>query len=228
MKQKFEQVSLDLKNLHLKQFLKKYSRYFVRIENFIVFQHNCIASLPSVQSPKLNIELRDMTKDALENIIDLYSNTINMETELTKEELEERLLFNHACVGAYFQNMWCGYSWCSTHYLKIQKSGSYTLEPADIAYIFGSYVLPEYRGRGISSSLCNYLLTEFKKRGCKRFLAIVKANNIASIKVQMNTGFSRMGNIILITIFSKIKFIITKKIDYKIIKQIESLRGKKF
>jgi RimJ/RimL family protein N-acetyltransferase len=63
------------------------------------------------------------------------------------------------------------------------------------AYVFGTFTLQEYRGRGIAASVMNTLLKQLFIRGIKKVYLIVNPENAPMLKVQKKQGGIVIGKI---------------------------------
>ena len=57
----------------------------------------------------------------------------------------------------------------------------------DALYLYSSYVLPKYRGRGINGLILKYIIKKFHKN----IYVIIQNNNTSSIKSRTKSGFKK-------------------------------------
>lgn len=101
-------------------------------------------------------------------------------------------------------------------YLKIAVKKAYVLDydshltlPDNVAFIQDTFVLPEFRRRGVAKSIISNALKYLRAHGyCKVFCHIPKWNN-PSITTYEGLGFQRVGHIRFLRIF-KVKSYTTK------------------
>ncbi len=70
----------------------------------------------------------------------------------------------------------------------------------DVLLLF-SLTLPEYRGRGLYSSLLRSQANYLSKQGFKRIYGLAEHTNSASIRGMQKAGFVKVGNVRLVKLF---------------------------
>jgi len=93
-------------------------------------------------------------------------------------------------------------------YLKVAIRNAYVLDydahielPRDVAFVQDTFVLPEFRGRGIAKSVISKAMIYLKNQGYSRMFCHIPQWNIASIRTFTSLGFKPYGNIRFLRIF---------------------------
>lgn len=87
-------------------------------------------------------------------------------------------------------------------YLKVAIRNAYVLDydahirlPNDVAFVQDTFVLPEFRGRGIAKSVISKAMIYLKKQGYSKIFCHIPQWNIVSIRTYTSLGFKPYGNI---------------------------------
>ena len=64
---------------------------------------------------------------------------------------------------------------------------------ADEAHILNIAVHPSHRGKGCASSLIQYVLSYFERKGVHEFFLEVREGNMAAIRLYQRFGFEKIG-----------------------------------
>ena len=110
-------------------------------------------------------------------------------------------------------------------YLKVAVKNAYILDydthiklPNDTAFIQDTFVLPEFRRRGIAKCIISKVIIYLKRHGYSKIFCHIPQWNIASIHTYTSLGFKPCGNIRFLRIF---KWKIYTKNPEKLIKAIQ-------
>ncbi len=102
-------------------------------------------------------------------------------------------------------------------YIKIGIKNVYVLDfdeivtvPFGVAYIYDTFVLPEYRKKNIIPHAFNRITSHLRERGINEIFCHIPAWNIASIKLYKKLGFEEVAFIVFGRIF-QLKFLIKDK-----------------
>lgn len=78
---------------------------------------------------------------------------------------------------------------------KIHGLGRFILSDSE-SWIGPTYVMREYRGKGISSLLISEIMRILKEDGITSYFTAINSDNIASQKAFINNGFKKIGSVI--------------------------------
>ncbi len=216
-------VVFSFRELGLYGFIKKCIRCIIEVEVSVVLE-NLLVHETKLRVPKLAVTIGPIGMDELKIAINSHDND---EFNFKSSVIEERIKIGHECIGAIHQHRLCGYTWLSTNFIR-RSQDTFITEPSDIAYMFDSFVLPEYRRLGIALAIYQYQMQLLKTSICKKLIGLVSISNHASRAALRKTGFEERGKIFIITIMRKKSFFITRGIKRSLIRTIESLRGRPF
>ena len=97
------------------------------------------------------------------------------------------------CVAAHDRDQLAGYSWVAFEPLRHLDDVWVRFGP-DVAWIYKSFVLPQYRGRGIAASLYRFTDAACRDRRRTRAIICVESHNAPSIRAAQKAGFSDAGS----------------------------------
>jgi len=98
------------------------------------------------------------------------------------------------CIAALQGTQLAGYLWFAFGPAPHTR-GTWTEFPAGTAYLFRTYVMPAYRGRGIATALFRRADAAFLPGPCLRALACVELHNYASAAALRSAGFHSAGTL---------------------------------
>lgn len=143
---------------------------------------------------KIPVDLRIYSGE--ENI-ELVTEKLRLAGRPAPQEIESRLRDGNVVVVAYAEGRLAGFDWMSFHNLWVEEFSLTLRVQAGEAVVFDTFVLPEWRGRGIQSCLNHALRCHAQACGMVRTLTYISALNTQSLKAP-----KRMGSKKVMTIFS--------------------------
>jgi GNAT superfamily N-acetyltransferase len=140
------------------------------------------------------------------------------------EKADKRLNLGHLCFVAEKNGNIVHYTWVAFEEIHLKKLNRKLQMESDAAYIYDVYTLPEYRGRGISSTVYAKIFEYLLEKGFKRAYCLISSNNYPSLRVAEKTGLRNIGEITLIGFFKLRKSIFKSKTfeDYMKLKKMFS------
>jgi ribosomal protein S18 acetylase RimI-like enzyme len=128
----------------------------------------------------------------------------SVDGRLTKNEALRRLTETNCILLALTNgNKIVCYIWYELTMAHIPFLGLSVSIPDKTAYTLAMYTVPEFRGKGLASKLKLLQLQFLKQHGYKRVFAVIRSNNIASLKVVKKYGYKTYQ----IVIYRKILFL---------------------
>ena len=99
------------------------------------------------------------------------------------------------CILSLVNQKVAGYTWIHTAGHPQFFPGLKVKVPADYAYNFAGYTLPEYRGYGLQPFRHHVTLNYVENLGKKGMIGFVEVNNFSSKKGQIKSGYQLLGTI---------------------------------
>ncbi len=111
------------------------------------------------------------------------------------EEFEERHERGHVCGiaekdGEIRLMVWVRFDEAS----QLQMGAHVRLRPGEV-YAYALFAPPEYRGRGLATTVGDFVLRWLGERGVRRVYAWANSSNVASLKTVGRFGFRRVGRV---------------------------------
>lgn len=116
--------------------------------------------------------------------------------ELAPAIAECALARGDCCFGAFDQRRLVGYSWCSLQSTPVDERLRVVVPPQAL-YRYKSFVLPEYRGRGLLAGLNRLTDRAFIDAGKTTCVSYVDSHNFAMLRASARAGYRRVGFILL-------------------------------
>jgi ribosomal protein S18 acetylase RimI-like enzyme len=88
-----------------------------------------------------------------------------------------------------------GYAWVAVAPVVFLTDGLHLALPADTAYVYKTYTLPEYRGAGLQPLRTLELLRRVEAEGRRRLLCFVKDTNLESLRGVRKAGYEPVGDV---------------------------------
>jgi len=151
------------------------------------------APIPEIL-PKIDIEIKKIEGDAIIELKD----TVDRARYL---KFENRLTKGKAGFVALVGGRIVCYVWISFQDEYEPFLGMNIELNQENGYIYDTYVIPEFRRKGINSAVCNRALEYIKSRGYKGALTAVGGKNIPSIRTFKKLGFVEYEVFRIIRIF---------------------------
>jgi GNAT superfamily N-acetyltransferase len=129
--------------------------------------------------------------------LELLPYCANAELELDPAALREGHARGEGCIAALRGTQLAGYLWFAFGSAPHTR-GTWAEFPAGTAYLFRTYVLPAYRGRGIATALFRRADAAFLPGPCLRALACVELHNYASAAALRSAGFRGDGTLAML------------------------------
>lgn len=114
---------------------------------------------------------------------------------LNQRELKCGLLENHLFPHLKCDNRIVGYAKVGLGRVYIQDFRKIITLPENFAFIYDTYVVPEYRGRDLAPFLINEVMSHLKNRGVRRMGCHIPRWNTASLNSYAKLGFKRINYI---------------------------------
>lgn len=118
-----------------------------------------------------------------------------------EEAIQKRVVAGNKCFGAKYKGeiaafMWINFKECPHKYYPV------TLKNNE-AYIFDSYTIKKFRGKGIASHMHNQAYHALNKEGIDRFYSIVYVFNTPAVKSKKRLNAKFLKTILYIRLFKK-------------------------
>ncbi len=142
----------------------------------------------------MNVHFEPMKDDYLQEAATIYNHyientTVTFHTEpLTAEEMKPILYQDddlYITFGIFEGSDFCGYAYMAPY----KKRQAYRISSEVTLYLD-----PRYSGRGIGSMALKLLEDHAKKQGIHSFLAVICAENTASIKLFSKNGYEKCAH----------------------------------
>lgn len=114
---------------------------------------------------------------------------------LNQKELKCGLSENHLFPHLKCDNRIVGYAKIGLGRVYIQDFRKIIALPANFAFIYDTYIVPEYRGRDLAPFLISEVMSYLKSRGVKRIGCHIPGRNTASLGSYAKLGFKRINHI---------------------------------
>lgn len=138
----------------------------------------------------ISVSVRDVPEIlAIYNHYIQHSTATFHQTPLTSDEMKGLLFFENPRYGSFIIRKFgktCGYCIISRHHPRTAYDGTATLS---------IYLQPEAVGQGIGRQALNFLENWASGRQIHVLLAVICAENIASIKLFEKSGYSKCGHL---------------------------------
>lgn len=143
----------------------------------------------------MNLKFCPITDDYLENAADIYNyyvhnTTVTFHTEeLSGEEMKSVLCQDdplYLSLGIFDGEVLCGYVYMAPY----KKRQAYRISSEVTIYL-----RPDYSGKGIGAASLSLLEEQAKKKGIHSFLAVICAENEASIKLFTKYGYIKCAHL---------------------------------
>lgn len=175
----------------LRRLSEKIAAHTFYIRRAIICTRTLDESIPNI-SPKINVTIRVATVNDLSEFEHYVS---QKEIESFKKRFENgRVCLIALYKGKIVYHTWIGMTGEYEGYIGIKIR----LNKGE-GYMYSSYALPEYRGKGIHTLLCARRLRYLKERSCKRAVVVVAYNNYAARKTLGKVGFRGKTLVILLS-----------------------------
>lgn len=133
--------------------------------------------------------IKNLEKTSLEDIVQTFNEAFTgyfVTIHLTKDLLihkmtQENIRLSHS-VGAFDKDRLVGFILCGIDTRNGQK----------MAYNGGTGVIPEYRGKGLTPKMYEFLMKLYKKEGVQKALLEVIVENAAAIRSYEKVGFDKL------------------------------------
>ncbi len=114
---------------------------------------------------------------------------------LSRKELKTALSQNHLLPHIKHNDKIIGYAKVGLNKAHIQDFQKTIAFERDFAFIYDTYIMPEYRGRNMAPFLISEVMAYLKKRGISRVGCHIPGWNTASISSYAKLGFKKIGYI---------------------------------
>src|SRR4030095_13446980 len=116
---------------------------------------------------------------------------------IIKFELTERQFKNHITLNAVDLDRSAG-CFDANRPVGLSLNGFGTWEGKPTVYDAGTTVLPEYRRRGVSRAMFDWMIPMFAAEGFEQFLLEVITNNVPAVRLYEQLGFHRTRELLLL------------------------------
>jgi len=121
--------------------------------------------------------------------------------KFSEGSLVRRLEDGHKCIGFKKDNELAAFSWCNLKEISV-KWNRVQLKK-DEAYLFDSYTLMAYRGKGIAPFLRYHLYSELQKLGRTKLYSYSDYFNTSAVKFKQKLGAKKVKLFLVIGLFGK-------------------------
>lgn len=143
----------------------------------------------------MKIEFKPLNKENISHALNIYNWYVLNSTAtfhlnaVSEEELEQMVSMGHSKYQSYtilFDGKICGFCYLSQFRYKeaYDKSAEITL-----------YLNEKFAGKGIGKTTLSFLETAAKKTGINNLIAVITANNLASIALFEKDGYFKVGHL---------------------------------
>ena len=143
------------------------------------------------QIPKMSIRVQFEKREETLKWIKSFNKTWMYD----KKENEMAIAENHAIAGIYHKRKIIGYIKIGHKKVYIQDFQKVITFRSGKAFIYDTFVLPEYRGLGVASYLITESMKYIKNKGFNQLLCHIPVWNTASIKAYKKVGFEAVKDI---------------------------------
>lgn len=84
-------------------------------------------------------------------------------------------------------------SWIATHVAWCEPLGAEIPLASSAAYYYGSFTIPEMRGRGLAPEACKLYQRSLRQAGFQSVVAVADAENHSGLRALEKSGYSRAG-----------------------------------
>jgi hypothetical protein len=148
------------------------------------------SNLSAIAEPRWDdtYEFRQLAAD------DVYRLAADPANDLTHDIALRLAESKHRCFAAFDgPNLAC-YTWCATSNVGSEDTLCIPLAlPGGTCYLFRSFALPAYRGRGIYMLMTQRVLAEFGRLGSREAIALIEYGNVASMRSHTRIGLWPYG-----------------------------------
>ncbi len=119
---------------------------------------------------------------------------------IPKSKSVERLSSGDHCLMALRNNNFAGIAWGTTGKLYIEQAAAFIETDENSFYLYGMYILPEDRLRGLAPLIITSRFDYYKSQNRSRGLVIISKFNKPSIDMNQRIGYENVGEITAFTI----------------------------
>jgi len=109
------------------------------------------------------------------------------------EEIAGRLRRGDRCFIATARGRVVHMSWIATHVAWCEPLGAEIPLASSAAYYYGSFTIPEMRGRGLAPEACKLYQRSLRQAGFQSVVAVADAENHSGLRALEKSGYSRAG-----------------------------------
>jgi GNAT superfamily N-acetyltransferase len=108
-------------------------------------------------------------------------------------EIRRRLNAGQLCFIARCQGRIVSSAWMALGRAWIDYLACEVLLAPDDAYLYESYTLPDYRGRGVPTERSRQEVEYLRRKGCRRMIAVISPENRAAVRHAERAGWKPLG-----------------------------------
>ena len=125
-----------------------------------------------------------------------------IQRQFTMEEVDQRIKDGHIFYIAKKDRRIIGYCWYLLRKVEIPEFyATLYLKPDEVCPA-NSYIVPDFRGKGIRNCMRAYELDEIKKIGYKRSIGYVYESNLSAMRMHQKYGSFQIGVVKLINVLT--------------------------
>jgi GNAT superfamily N-acetyltransferase len=113
--------------------------------------------------------------------------------DLETRKIEAAFARGDVCAGACIDGRLAGYCWFATGALP-HLDGVYVQFSPHVLWVYKSFVIPAFRGRGVAAALYGFGDDAARTRGCTASLICVEADNAPSVAAALRAGYRPAGH----------------------------------
>ena len=169
---------------------RKFTRKVCYCKNYSIYEGEVYGKDVARKFPE-NLVIEEIQADTINKLLNFISpKVIN--------DFKKRLADGKKCLGAFYQGKPAGYSWIDFKRGERTQTGYYRLDKKK-AYLFGSYVSPLYRRKGIYVSMLQKCLEFLRKKNITAVRVLTLDPWVANTLLKV--GLKKIGKIKYIKLF---------------------------
>jgi ribosomal protein S18 acetylase RimI-like enzyme len=162
----------------------------------LLLERDLSEPLPAIEA-KIPLDFSVLTPDELGEYLVFHD-------EDPRHELEARFGRGDECFVARSQGQIVCANWAATneHTMRFVR---YRLRIATgEVYVYDSFTLPAFRGRGVAPALAVHMIEHFRRAGLARATTLIEPENAANLRARAKSGYRVCGRIACLKVGPKI------------------------
>ena len=133
-------------------------------------------------------EVQDVPRDAFFDLARELGNAIE------PGFVPHRLPASSRCLGVFDDDRLVSFAWFSVEPVSVLEVMQVTFAPGDV-YMHAAFTLATHRGQGLYPAIMRSAFEHFTFQGHRSLVALVRAENVASLRAQHRTGWETVGRL---------------------------------